>query len=164
MPTSSQRRPLLGGRVDLAIAQHLPRGRHQAGAAAAKPLADRRCSLQCGEAALEPVGGNDDAHLRSDLRPAGQVAWPRLRDDQARAVVGGQNALRSRTGVGGAAGTARIRSPSRPSNPTVAEAATTLCMVTMMPAAPPTAWAATTISGLTPIWPAVEFEELADRA
>jgi len=37
-------------------------------------------------------------------------------------------------------------------------------MVTMMPAAPPTAWAATTISGLTPIWPAVEFEELADRA
>src|SRR5699024_2990759 len=38
--------------------------------------------------------------------------------------------------------------PSRPTRPTVAEAATTLCTATILPAAPPTAWAATTVSGL----------------
>ena len=33
----------------------------------------------------------------------------------------------------------RMSSPSRPTSPTVAEAATTLCTATILPAAPPTA-------------------------
>ncbi len=50
----------------------------------------------------------------------------------------------------------RMRSPSRPTRPTVAEAATMLWTVIMLPAAPPTACVATTVSGETPICSAVE--------
>jgi len=45
----------------------------------------------------------------------------------------------------------RITAPSFPTRPTTAEAATTLWTQIMFPAAPPTAWRATTHVGSTPI-------------
>ena len=48
----------------------------------------------------------------------------------------------------------RMTAPSRPSRPTTAEAATTLCTQIMLPAAPPTACSATIQVGSTAIrWP-----------
>src|SRR5699024_954037 len=65
-------------------------------------------------------------------------------------------------------------SPSRPRRPTVAAAATTLWTATMLPEAPPTAWAATIVSGdstpgrFTPVaywnWENMRLETVFDPA